>query len=568
MIAKSYHQLALECMQGRTQNHKVLIAVLDGVGIGPSWSRPSHLAAEMGDAVAAARMPHLRRLMASPLSRTLFAHGPWVGLPSMDDMGNSEVGHNALGAGRVFAQGAKLVQEAIGSGQLFAAPGWRSVVEREPILSGKGTLHLCGLLSDGGVHSHIDHLFALITHAKTAGVARVRLHLLLDGRDVGPFTALTYAERLEGFLNSMCSESFDCAVASGGGRMHVTMDRYESDWSIVERGYNAHVLGEGRRFPSLQEAIEALRGHNQISDQYLPPFVIENSKGPVGIVEEGDSFVLFNFRGDRAVQFCRAMTEETFSAFVRKRWPKTHFAGMMQYDGDLLIPKNYLVEPPLIQGTLGERLAVSQVRQFACSETQKFGHVTYFWNGNRSGRFNANLEEYVEIPSLAGNFDAHPEMRAADITKKAINFLKSPGFAIGRINYANGDMVGHTGSFSAAVTALETVDAELGRLMQAAEETKTVLVVTADHGNADEMFELAKDRETVAKDAQGLPKVKTSHSLAQVPFALFNCDASGVAWKLAPLKEVGLSHVASTVLLLAGFHPPKDFDCPLIEATT
>jgi 2,3-bisphosphoglycerate-independent phosphoglycerate mutase len=292
---------------------KVLVVVLDGVGAPNLNSCVSQgvaggvLSAEpfvQGNAVNAAYMPTFIRLCTTHPYRTLRANGKSVGLPSDEDMGNSEVGHNALGAGRVFAQGAKLVNESFETKEMFSSDGWKQTIERPELLNGKNSLHLCGLLSDGNVHSHINHLFQLILGAQNVGVKRVFLHLLLDGRDVGPCTAELYEEQLSRFLNDVNlkgSQDFQCAVASGGGRTFTTMDRYDSDWSIVERGYNAHVCGEGRSFASLADALVAFRAEGKNADQDLPPFVIAKDGKPVGLVNDGDSFVFFNFRGDRRI---------------------------------------------------------------------------------------------------------------------------------------------------------------------------------------------------------------------------------------------------------------------------
>lgn len=568
--------LKTNCKNPKPGN-RILTVVLDGVGVLDTNTNISSAintgspelpagAFNAGNAVNAAWMPNLANLLAHPLSRTLRAHGPAVGLPSDDDMGNSEVGHNALGAGRVFDQGAKLVNRAIESGDLFRSETWKWLVSNNSMTSGQSTLHLLGLFSDGNVHSHINHLFALIEGAKKCGVQRVRLHLLADGRDVPPTSALEYVEKLESFLKSTNSAQFDCRVASGGGRMFVTMDRYESDWSIVERGYNAHVLGEGRAFSSMREAIETFRSEGNKGDQSLPPFVIAEGGKPVGTVLDNDAVVLFNFRGDRAIQISRALTEAEFKPFARKRFPSVRYAGMMQYDGDLKLPERFLVSPPSIDKSMTELLSASGVKQFACSETQKYGHVTYFWNGNRSGKFNEVLENYVEIPSDRGSFSERPWMKCAEIADEAISAMRAGVFQVGRVNFANGDMVGHTGDFQAAYVSNAAVDLQLGRLMQAAKETNTILIVTADHGNADEMYERDKKSGKVTLDAQGKPKAKTSHTLSPVPFAIFNSEILGCEISLkSDLPKAGLSNVAATILELAGFEAPTNYDSSLIS---
>ena len=558
----------------------LLIIVLDGVGISNETNLSCALAQNSevlpatpfiaGNAVNAAFTPNLAQLLTSNLSCTLKAHGSAVGLPSEDDMGNSEVGHNAIGAGRIFAQGARLVNEAIESGALFQSQGWQKTVLRNELCTGQNTLHLCGLLSDGNVHSHINHLLALIKNAKNAQIKRVRLHILLDGRDVSPLSALTYVETLENFINNLRCDSFDIAIASGGGRMNVTMDRYESDWRIVELGYKAHVLGEGMQFETAKQAIETLRQGDKVTDQFLPAFVIAKNTNAIGKVADGDSFILFNFRGDRAIQISRALTEQKFDAFQRKIFPKIHFAGMMQYDGDLHIPGIYLVEPPAISNTMGELLAVAKKRQFACSETQKFGHVTFFWNGNRSGKFDDANENYIEIKSDLLPFQERPWMKSAEIADVTIAEMKKHSFDVGRINFANGDMIGHTGDFAASVLAVAATDLALGRIMKAALETNTMLIVTADHGNADEIFERDKKSGQINFEKNGNPKLKTSHTLAPVPFCIFNAEAftASTGKKITlntEIKTPGLANIAATVMHLSGFNPPKEFESSLIH---
>ena len=554
---------------------KVLVVVLDGVGVIDTPNSTSLALLEkrdtmptqafsVGNAVNAAWLPHLAQLSTAPLYRTVRAHGPAVGLPSEDDMGNSEVGHNALGAGRVFDQGAKLVNKAIETGAIFGET-WQWLVNAPSMKSGTNALHLLGLFSDGNVHSHIQHLFALIAGAKKSGVQKVRLHLLCDGRDVPPTSAPQYIDELETFLKSVVDGQFDCKVASGGGRMFVTMDRYESDWSIVERGYATHVRGEGRGFASMREAIETFRTEGGYLDQNLPPFVIQEGGKPVGAMQDGDAVVLFNFRGDRAIQISRALTEKEFKPFDRKRFPTIRYAGMMQYDGDLKLPEHFLVTPPVIDSTMGELLANTGAKQFACSETQKYGHVTYFWNGNRSGKFKENLETYIEIPSDKISFSERPWMKSAEITDATIAAMRSDAFLVGRINFPNGDMVGHTGDFQATYVSMAAVDLQLGRLMAVAKETNTILVVTADHGNADEMFEREKKSGKVTFDGEGHPKLKTSHTLSPVPLAIFNAELLDANLTIRDdLPKAGLANIAATVLELAGFEAPESFEPSLL----
>jgi len=530
----------------------VVTIVLDGVGISPR---------EDGDAVKTARTPMLDKLMASFPMTTLLAHGTAVGMPSDEDMGNSEVGHNAIGAGRVFAQGAKLVAESIASGSLWQGHAWHEVVAAA---KQGGTLHFLGLFSDGNVHSHIDHLKAMIEQARQEGVTKVRLHILLDGRDVGETSALDYVDPFEAYLDGLRSADFDVAIASGGGRMQITMDRYEADWSMVQRGWDIHVKGEGRQFASAHEAIETYRSELKVIDQDLPGFVIAKDGQPLGKIVDGDAVVFYNFRGDRAIEISRAFTEDSFKPFARGPLPKVTYAGMMQYDGDTHLPPRFLVEPPAIDRTMGEYLAKNGVSQYAISETQKYGHVTYFWNGNRSGKFDEALETYVEIPSDVVPFEQRPWMKCAEITDALIDAIRSGNYQYLRVNYANGDMVGHTGNFEAAVTAMQGLDLQLARLIPVILEAGGVALITADHGNADEMYELDK-KGNVTRNAEGRAKAKTSHTLNPVPFVLVSGEAEP-AYKLREdLTAAGLSNIAATVLNLLGFEAPADYDPSLIE---
>ncbi|HEU5073367.1 MAG TPA: 2,3-bisphosphoglycerate-independent phosphoglycerate mutase, partial [Polyangiaceae bacterium] len=462
----------------------VLVVVMDGVGIGEK---------NEGNAVWLARTPVLDALGRHAQTMQLRAHGTAVGLPSDADMGNSEVGHNALGAGRVFDQGAKLVNGAFADGSLFAGECWNRAIQNAK--DHAEAVHFIGLLSDGNVHSHIDHLLMMLQQCDVMNVEKVRVHALLDGRDVPQTSALTYVEQLETKLAQINAKpKRDYRVASGGGRMVVTMDRYEAEWPMVARGWQLHVRGEGRGFKSLSEAVKGLRDEDPgITDQFLPGFVIVGADGkPVGPIRDGASVIFFNFRGDRGIEISRAFEDDTLTAFDRGERPKVFYCGMMQYDGDLKLPSNFLVSPPAIADTMGEYLVHNDKRSFACSETQKYGHVTYFWNGNRSGKFDDKRESYVEIPSDTVPFEQRPWMKASEITDVTIEALKSGKFDFLRINYANGDMVGHTGFLESAVCAVQAVDLQLGRLMPVIKKLNGAMIVTADHGNADEMFEVDK----------------------------------------------------------------------------
>ena len=534
----------------------VLTIVMDGVGLAPDT---------ISNAVASAYTPTLDMLMKNYPMVSLKAHGTAVGLPSDDDMGNSEVGHNALGAGQVFAQGAKLVSQSIESGKMFASETWQTIVSN--VKSNGSTLHFLGLFSDGNVHSHIDHLKAMIVKAKDEGVASVRIHILIDGRDVGETSALEYIDPFEAFLSDLRDASFDIKIASGGGRMKITMDRYEADWSMVERGWQTHVLGEGRQFASAAEAVKTYRAELSVIDQDLPPFVIAENGTPVGTINDGDSVIFFNFRGDRAIEISKTFDAKDgeFDKFDRKRVPSVVYAGMLEYDGDLHIPSRYLVSPPEITNTMSEYLTLSGVKQLAISETQKYGHVTYFWNGNRSGKFSEELETYIEIPSDVVPFEQRPWMKCAEITDKLIECLESGEYKYLRVNFPNGDMVGHTGSLLATRCSMEALDLQLARILKALDKVGGVALITADHGNADEMYEMDKKTGLPKADKNGNYKSKTSHTLNPVPCIIYDNVTNGAYTVKADEGNFGLSNVAATMVNLMGFEAPEMWDESIIK---
>src|SRR5512140_2677327 len=524
----------------------VVLVVMDGVGRG---------AGDEADAVAIAATPTLDRLWVPGVRTELRAHGKAVGLPTDDDMGNSEVGHNALGAGKVYAQGAVLVGRAIASGAMFRGQVWQDVIARG--LRGNA-IHFLGLLSDGNVHSHISHLEALLSAAASAGCKKLYVHALLDGRDVPPTSALEYIDRIERYLANLRSSGsgIDARIVSGGGRMQITMDRYEADWSMVERGWHTHVLAAAPAFPSATAAVEAFRDKRPgIIDQDLPPFVV----APAVSITDGDAVVMFNFRGDRAIEISRAFDAPELPAFDRVRHPEVLYAGMMENDGDLHIPKHYLVSPPEIECTMGGLLAEAHISQLAIAETQKYGHMTYFWNGNRSGMFDSKTETYLEIRSDNVPFDQRPWMKAAEVTDALTAELRTGKHRFARVNYANGDMVGHTGSFDATVVAVETVDLQLARLAQVIDELQGILVVTADHGNADEMFQRDKAGKVLRDKKTGAPVVKTSHTLNAVPFLIHDPVRSD-RYEIDPARTV-----TAACLELLGFTPPDDLEPSLLR---
>ncbi len=511
----------------KTKNPVALI-VMDGVGFSKTG---------LGDAVTLANTPVLDRLLKECPNTRLKAHGDAVGLPSDDDMGNSEVGHNALGCGQVYSQGAKLVNESISSGKIYNSEAWKEIADN--CLSKGSALHFIGLLSDGNVHSNISHLFAMLEKAKECGIKTVHNHILLDGRDVPATSALNYVDALEEKLASLNDDTFHADIASGGGRMKITMDRYQADWNMVKLGWDTHVKGIGRQFACAKEAIEAYRSEiSGVIDQDLPPFVIGKDGKAVGTVNDGDSVILYNFRGDRALELSMAFDYDDFDKFDRGAKPDVVYAGMLQYDGDLKLPARFLVNPPEIKDTLSQLLVEAGMNQFAVSETQKYGHVTYFWNGNKSDKFSEELETYLEIPSDKVSFDERPWMKSAEVTDAVIEAIKSGKYDFIRCNYPNGDMVGHTGSLDATITAVEAVDLALARVLKVADEYGVTVLITADHGNADEMLE---------KNKKGAVQVRTAHSLNPVPFIIYSKDKYEI-------KEgnFGLANVAPTVADILG----------------
>ena len=515
----------------------VVLVIMDGVGRGDGGA---------GDAVKVANTPNLDKLLAEYPTTWLKAHGTAVGLPSDEDMGNSEVGHNALGCGQVYSQGAKLVGESIENGSLFTSATWKDLAENAK----DKAMHFIGLLSDGNVHSNISHLLALLRQAKADGVKKAYCHILLDGRDVPATSALEYVGQLENVLAELSDDTHEYKIASGGGRMQVTMDRYEANWAMVEIGWRTHVQALGRQFASAAEAIETYRAELGCIDQDLPAFVVAKDGQPVAKIENGDSVILFNFRGDRAQEISLAFDRKDFDKFDRGDYTGVKFAGMLQYDGDLNIPENYLVQPPVITNTLTEVLCAHGVREYALSETQKYGHVTYFWNGNRSGKVDEDLEVYEEIHSDVIPFDQAPAMKAVEITEKMVENMASKKFDFLRCNFPNGDMVGHTGSMEAVVTAMEYVDMGLGKILEAAKKYGYTVCITADHGNADQMTETKK----------GKTSVRTAHSLNPVPFIIWDDETR------YELKDgaYGLANVAPTIVKMMGFEAPACWEESMI----
>ena len=540
-------------LAGHFKGRRPLInIILDGFGIG---------AHDEGDAIFQANKPQIDRLLVRYPNATILTHGPYVGLPSPKDIGGSEVGHLTLGAGRIFAQGPTRIKRLIDSGEFFEGEVLNDLIGR--CIQGDTPLHLIGLLSDGNVHSHIDHFNAIIDHALKRGLRRLYVHALLDGRDVPYQSALTYVEPLEERLRQIVREDprRDYAIASGGGREVITMDRDEN-WEKVELGWKVHVRGEGSAlFPTAKAAVESFRKRapNAV-DQDLPPFVVAREGVPVGPIQDGHSVIFMNFRGDRAIEFSRAMVEDAFSAFDRGERPRVHYAGMMVYDEDTNLPPRRLVGAAKVDHPFGRRVLEMGLDQFRLAETQKYAHVTFFFNGGYREPLDRQHEDYVLIPSdKIDSYAKAPAMKAREIADRAVALIRGGKHDFGLINFANTDMVGHTGDLAAAILATQAVDEALGRVVAAIEEVKGLAIITADHGNADEMISL--NPKTQAREPN------TRHSLNPVPVILVDpLYRAGDYRMLAGDDErpLTLSRVAATNYLFLGRGPPDDLDDPLI----
>ncbi|MFX0072014.1 MAG: 2,3-bisphosphoglycerate-independent phosphoglycerate mutase [Candidatus Hermodarchaeota archaeon] len=544
----------LENFSGR--DGPLVLIIMDGIGLGRK---------DDSNAFFLANTPFLDKIQRYCIKDKLYtelkAHGTAVGLPTDEEMGNSEVGHNAFGAGKVVKQRAVLAKEAILTKSLFNDAKWLNLVNY--VNTNNKALHFIGLLSDGYVHTHISHLIGLLYGSVESFIKNVRIHTLLDGRDVPPQSAILYVEELERELKKINNrEGFDYKIASGGGRMRVTMDRYNSDWNVVKRGWEAHVCGIPEKFPgykgyflSAQEAINQARivDPNQ-SDQYLPSFVVVNeNQFPVGKMEDGDVVVYFNFRGDRAIQISRAFEEKNFVEFEKKCNPNLYYYGLLQYDDKLNIPQNYFVDPPKIINTLSDYLSAEGIKQFAIAETHKFGHISYFYKGNRD--ISIPGEDCVEVKSdPSETIKDHPEMKAYEVKDQLEKAILSGNYKFLRVNFANGDMVGHTGDKNAAIIAAETVDKCVKDIISLVNGLEGITIVTADHGNIDEM-----------------DNMKTAHTLNPVMFAImdsayYNPFKIGSKYVINEnIQEPALGNVAATILNLLGYEKPEEFLDSLIK---
>jgi len=518
--------------------------VLDGWGVG---------AADETNAVNRANLPVMSRLIRGCPYTQLWTHGKYVGLPNEKDMGGSEVGHMTMGAGMVMEQGPTLIQNLLQSGEFFENPVLSRIIQN--CVERDTPLHLLGLLSNGNIHSHVDHTEAIIRHAFQSGIRRCYLHALLDGRDVGVQSALDFTEPFEKLFSELKGQrpGIDYAFASGGGREVITMDR-DNNWEKIETGWQIHVHGQSEnQFPSIRDAIEHFRKQNpEIIDQDIPGFVIIRNGEAVGRIEDLHALIFTNFRGDRATEFSQAVLADDFSYFERYRCPEVLFAGMTQYDQDNQIPPDYLVGTPVVEEPFGKRILELGLKQFRLSETQKFAHVTFFYNGGYREPLDPLQENYHLIASdKIPSFAERPAMKAPGISKKAVEFINSGEYQYGLINFANADMVGHTGDFQATVRAVEAVDAALDNIVRAIDAVNGLLVITADHGNADEML---------ISNQNGTLAISTKHSLNPVPFLIYDPLYNG-DYRLKPFGQDynnNLSNIAATNFLLLGQAVPDD----------
>ncbi len=499
----------------------VLLIVLDGWGVSPNTE---------GNAVAAARAPIYASLLRDHPNTTLNASGESVGLPE-GQMGNSEVGHLNLGAGRVVYQDITRITKAIRDGEFARNPAFLSAMEA--VKKNGSALHLMGLLSDGGVHSHIDHITAMFDLARSQGLKQVFFHAFLDGRDTPPSSALAYIEQLEAHLEKIGTGR----IATVMGRFYA-MDR-DKRWERVRKAYEAMVLGEGIRKPTATEAVKDSY-ENGKTDEFMLPAVIQgkNPSRGIGVIREGDAVIFCNFRSDRAREITRALTDPAFDGFPRQNVPKlASYICLTNYDETFGLPVAF---PPVrLTNILGEIVSKKGLRQFRIAETEKYAHVTFFFNGGVETPF--PLEDRVLVPSPrdVATYDQKPEMSAREVTDELVKRILKKQYGFILVNYANPDMVGHTGVIEAAIKAVEVLDECLGKVLRAAQEAGFAVLITADHGN----LEVMKDNKT------GQPH--TAHTTDPVPFILIDGKSK--------LREGGiLADVAPTVLKLMGIKKPAE----------
>ncbi len=509
---------------------QVVLCILDGVG----W-RPG---VETGNAVALARPRFYPSLFARYPHTTLRCSGLDVGLPE-GQMGNSEVGHLTIGSGRVIDQELNRVARSLASGDFDARPAWRDLVAK--VRQGSGRLHLLGLVSPGGVHSHTDHLYGIVERAKAAGVREILVHAFLDGRDTDPRGGLGYVAALQERLAAMGAGR----IATVTGRYYA-MDR-DKRWDRVERAWRALVHGEGTAAADPLAAIRASYDAG-VTDEFVEPVVITEGGRPLATVDDGDGVFFWNFRADRARELTWAFNQDDFAGFARPKRPRVAYLCLTVYDEKLDLPVVYTADAP--RGILAEVFAAHGVTNLRVAETEKYAHVTYFFNGGREEPFSG--EERILIPSpKVATYDLQPEMSAPGVARTVIEQAALGRHDVIVVNFANGDMVGHTGVVEAAVRAFQALDVLLAALVPPVVERGGTVLVTADHGNCEEMT-----------GPQG--QVLTAHSLNAVPFVAVSRALEGRLDALGP-DGGALADIAPTMLRLLGLpQPPEMTGHPLL----
>lgn len=506
-------------MTGRS-GKPLLLMILDGWGINPD---------KEGNAILHAKTPNINKLMESYPMTLLTASGIDVGLPQ-GQMGNSEVGHLNIGAGRVVYQELTRIFKAIDDGELVKN---KVLLEAMTRLKENGkALHLMGLLSDGGVHSHIKHLFALLDMAAKVGVEKLYVHPFLDGRDVLPQSAKAYICELEKKLQDIGRGK----IATVCGRYYA-MDR-DKRWDRVEKAYRALVYAEA---PTDGNALAAVENSydNKILDEFVTPTVIVDEKGlPIARMEDGDSVIFYNFRADRAREITRAFIEEDFEGFERSERPKVHYVCLTEYDANFDCPVAF--PPQNLENTLGEVLSEEGLRQLRIAETEKYAHVTFFFNGGIEEPDEGEERVLIQSPEVP-TYNMKPEMSAYEVTSAFLEKLKEDKYDVVILNFANADMVGHTGFFEATTKALEAVDACVGRIVEEVHKKGGTVIITADHGNAEAMI----DKETNSP--------VTAHSTNKVPFILVDDTYKGKC-----MREGALCDIAPTMLELLNITVPEE----------
>ena len=496
----------------------VMLMILDGFGLGRAYP---------GNAVRLAKTPNFDRILSEYPHTTLKASGMSVGLPE-GQMGNSEVGHLNIGSGRIVYQELTRISKEIQDGGFFEKKEFLDAIKNAK--DNSSAVHLIGLVSDGGVHSHNTHLYGLLELMKKENVKNVYIHVILDGRDVAPSIGSTHVRELQ----QKISEIGVGKIATVSGRYY-TMDR-DKRWERTKLGYDAIVLGKGENNIDPVLAIENSYKEG-INDEFMIPVVILEDNKPLGVVEDNDSIIFFNFRPDRARQITRAIVDEEFDGFTREKKVSTYYVTMTEYDRTI---KNVHVayKNDGLENTLGEYISKNNLNQLRIAETEKYAHVTFFFNGGREEPFKNEDRVLVPSPKVA-TYDLKPEMSAFEVKDEVINRIKMEKYDLIILNFANPDMVGHTGVIPAAIKAVETVDTCLGEIVKLMEEVDGKIIVTSDHGNA----EMLIDEETGG--------VFTAHTTNEVPLVL-------VGLRNKVLREGILADIAPTLLELLGLEVPKE----------